>query len=198
MDNGIGAPEKGAPTLESLPLLNIHFSFASVYLLSWLTSPSTNVILREKITFKVVISGQEFLTGCNEFWGARGVSNLQWSELLAFWRSEALLPSTGLKVSGSKHELVARVFEALEMEIPFQPLLHCQIWKMDLLCQILLTLKHWLCESDAITSWPPIFLSDITVFLMEDHPRKDVALHERVLNEYNIRQGIPSLWIRLA
>ena len=46
------------------------------------------------------------------------------------------------------------------------------------------TLKDWLRESDAITSWPPIFLSDITVFLMEDHPGKDVALHERVLNEY--------------
>ena len=46
------------------------------------------------------------------------------------------------------------------------------------------TLKDWLRESDAITSWPPIFLSDITVFLMEDHPGKEVALHERVLNEY--------------
>lgn len=49
---------------------------------------------------------------------------------------------------------------------------------MDLLCQIHLR------ESDAITSWPPIFLSDITVFLMEDHPGKDVALHGRVMNEY--------------
>ena len=46
------------------------------------------------------------------------------------------------------------------------------------------TLKDWLPETDAITSWPPIFLSDITVFLMEDHPGKDVALHERVFNEY--------------
>ena len=45
------------------------------------------------------------------------------------------------------------------------------------------TLKDWLCESAAITSWPPIFLSDITVFLMEDHPGKDVALHERVLRK---------------
>ena len=46
------------------------------------------------------------------------------------------------------------------------------------------TLKDWLRESDAITSWPAIFLSDITVFLKDDHPGKDVALHERVLNEY--------------
>ena len=43
---------------------------------------------------------------------------------------------------------------------------------------------HWLRESGAITSWPPIFLSDITVFLMEDRSGKDVDLHERVLNEY--------------
>ena len=46
------------------------------------------------------------------------------------------------------------------------------------------TLKHWLRESDAITSWPLIFLSDIAVFLTEDHPGKDVALPERVLSEY--------------
>ena len=46
------------------------------------------------------------------------------------------------------------------------------------------TLKDWLRESGAITSWPPIFLGDITVFLMEDRPGKDVDLHERVLNEY--------------
>ena len=45
------------------------------------------------------------------------------------------------------------------------------------------TLKDWLRESDALTSWPPIFLSDITVFLIEDQPGKDVALHERLLNE---------------
>ena len=44
-----------------------------------------------------MISGQEFLTGCNEFWGVKGVSNLRWSNLLAFWRSEALLSWTGLE-----------------------------------------------------------------------------------------------------
>ena len=48
--------------------------------------------------------------------------------------------------------------------------------------------KDWLRESDALSSWPPIFLSDITVFPMEDHPGKNVALHERVLNG-NIKKG---------
>ena len=44
--------------------------------------------------------------------------------------------------------------------------------------------EGWLRETEGITSWPPIYLSDITVFLMADHPGKDVDLHERVLNEY--------------
>ena len=40
------------------------------------------------------------------------------------WRSDALklyCRQRGLKVSGSKQELVARVFAASEMEIPVQP-----------------------------------------------------------------------------
>ena len=106
------------------------------------------------------------------------------------WRSDALklyCRQRGLKVSGSKQELVARVFAASEMGIPVQPTAEERMAttaneKARLLDPS--TLKDWLRESDAITSWPPICLSDITVFLMEDHPGKDVALHERVLNEY--------------
>ena len=40
MHDGIGAPEKWAPTLKSPPLLNICFSFGSLYILSWLISLS--------------------------------------------------------------------------------------------------------------------------------------------------------------
>ena len=39
-------------------------------------------------------------------------------------------------------------------------------------------------ESESITSWPPIYLSDITLFLMSDQPGKDVDFHKRVLNEF--------------
>ena len=39
-------------------------------------------------------------------------------------------------------------------------------------------------ESESMTSWPPIYLSDITLFLMSDRPGKDVDFHRRVLNEY--------------
>ena len=115
------------------------------------------------------------------------------------WHSDALklyCRQWGLNVSGRKQELVARAFAALEMRIPLQPTAEERIATtanekarlLDLGNGSSLpdpsTLKDWLRESDAITSWPPIFLSDITVFLMEDHPGKDVALHERVLNEY--------------
>lgn len=42
----------------------------------------------------------------------------------------------------------------------------------------------WLPERESITSWPPKFLSDITLFLMAGHPRKGVDFNERILNEY--------------
>ena len=48
----------------------------------------------------------------------------------------------------------------------------------------LLLKEGWLRETEGIIFWPPIFLSDITLFLMADDPGKDVDLHERVLNEY--------------
>ncbi|XP_070550367.1 uncharacterized protein [Ptychodera flava] len=32
--------------------------------------------------------------------------------------------------------------------------------------------------------WPPIFLSDITMYIMADHPGNDVTLQKRLLNEY--------------
>ena len=38
--------------------------------------------------------------------------------------------------------------------------------------------KGWLRELDGITSWPSIFLSDITVFLKAYHPVKDVEYKE--------------------
>ena len=99
------------------------------------------------------------------------------------WRSDALklyCRQWGLKVSGSKQELVARVFAASEMGIPVQSTAEERIAataneKARLLdlgdgssLSEASTLKDWLRESDAITSWPPIFLNDITVFQFEE------------------------------
>ena len=116
------------------------------------------------------------------------------------WNVDALrlfCRKRNLKVSGNKAELVARVFAASEMGIPVQPSANELITRTETEKARLLiapdktqmpdplSLKdNWLCESDGLTSWPPIFLSDITVFLMKEHPGKDVDLHQRVLNEY--------------
>ena len=100
-----------------------------------------------------------------------------------------------LRTTGSKAELVVRVFAASEMAIP--PTAEEQLSGMEKEKAKLLVmpdgqqlpdrlaLKHgWLPERESITSWPPIFLSDITLFLMADHPGKDVDFRERILNEY--------------
>ena len=106
------------------------------------------------------------------------------------WHSDTLklyCHQWGLKVSRSEQELVARVFAASEMGITVQPTAEERIATTAIVRfgkWVFFARSFWLRESDAITSWPPIFLSDITVFLMEDHPGKDVALHKHVLNEF--------------
>ena len=142
MHYGISALKKCAPTLESPPLLMfvlasrlfilpLILSYFSVFN-SFTTNPNQlhtskvsrggfRIILREKITFKGLISGQEFQICCKEFWGVRGVSNLRWSELLlVLWRS-FYCRQRCLKVSESTQELVARAFAASEMGSPVQP-----------------------------------------------------------------------------
>ena len=42
----------------------------------------------------------------------------------------------------------------------------------------------WVKKSESMTSWPLIYPSDITLFLMSDRPGKDVDFHRRVLTEY--------------
>ena len=102
-----------------------------------------------------------------------------------------------MTVSGPKAELVARVFAAAEMGIAIKPTAQERIATTEKEKATLLimpngtsvpdslTLKDgWVKESESMTSWPPIYPSDITLFLMSDHPGKDVDFHKRVLNEY--------------
>lgn len=118
---------------------------------------------------------------------------------IQMWHVDALKDfcrKRNLKVSGKKVELVARVFAASEMGVPIEPTAVERASETHgEKAQLLQTsdgelpapsmLKNgWLCESESITSWPPIFLSDITIFLMADHPGRDVNIHERILNEY--------------
>lgn len=121
-------------------------------------------------------------------------------EVIQTWKPEQLKEfcrKRDLKVSGPKAELVARVFAAAEMGIAIKPTALERIATIEKEKAKLLimpnetsvpdplTLKDsWVKESESMTSWPPIYLSDITLFLMSDHPGKDVDFHKRVLNEY--------------
>ena len=115
------------------------------------------------------------------------------------WRVDALKEfcrKRNLKTSGRKDELVARVFAASEMKVPIcatavELALQTENEKAKLLQVSNICLpdplkikEGWIGEADGIKSWPPIFLSDITIFLMADHPGKDVTFNKRVLTEY--------------
>ena len=91
---------------------------------------------------------------------------------------EVVLPKRHLKVSGNKAELVAPVFAASKMSIPVQPSANELITRTETgKAKLLITpdktqmpdpwsLKdNWLRESNSLTSWPSIFLSDVTMFL---------------------------------
>ena len=110
-----------------------------------------------------------------------------------------------LNVSGTKAELVARVFAAAEIGIAIKLTAQERIAATEKEKRIAATEKEkakllimpngtsdpdplipkngWVKESESMTSWPPIYLSDTTMFLMSDHPRKDVDFQKRVLNE---------------
>lgn len=121
-------------------------------------------------------------------------------EELETWKVEALklfCRKRGLKVSGRRNELEARVFAASEMGILIAPTAEELVKKTELEKAKLLMVSAgiklpdpnsletgWLDETNGIESWPPIYLSDITIYIMKDHPGKDVDLHKRVLNEY--------------
>lgn len=121
-------------------------------------------------------------------------------EVIQTWKPEQLKEfcrKRDLKVSGPKAELVACVFAVAEMGIAIKPTAQERIATTEKEKATLLimpngtsvpdplTLKDgWVKESESMTSWPPIYLSDITLFLMSDHPGKDVDFHKRVLNEY--------------
>ena len=97
------------------------------------------------------------------------------------WKTKALKEfcrKRNLKVTGTKAELVARVFAASEMGHEVQPTAKERIAltekeKANLLVMPdgvsvpdPLTIKDsWVKESDGMTSWPPVYLSDITFFL---------------------------------
>ena len=111
-------------------------------------------------------------------------------EVVQTWKPEQLKEfcrNQDSKVSGTKAKLVARVFAAAEMRIAIKPSAQERIATTEKEKAKLfimpngtsvpdpLTLKDgWVKVGEGMTSWPPIYLSDITLFLMSDHPGKDV------------------------
>ena len=102
-----------------------------------------------------------------------------------------------LEVSETKAELVARVFGAAEIGIAIkltapERIAATEKEKAKLLIMPngtsgpdpLILKNGWVKESESMTSWPPIYLSVITMFLMSDYPGKDIDFQRRVLNEY--------------
>ena len=115
------------------------------------------------------------------------------------WRMDALkhfLKKRGLKVSGKKEELVAHVFAAAEQNMPVCLDAASRVAQMQCERESLLKTPEgvlpdpselhngWIGELNGMTKWPPILLSDITLYIMKDHPGNDISLQKRLLNEY--------------
>ena len=115
------------------------------------------------------------------------------------WKKPALqafLRARNLKVSRSRQELVARAFSAAEQNVEIcadakERELQSKTEMKNLLLTPEGTLPDpmtlndgWVGEKNGMVLWPPIFLSDITMYLMKDHPGNDVSLQRRLLNEY--------------
>ena len=121
-------------------------------------------------------------------------------EVIQTWKPEQLKEfcrKRDLKGSGPKAELVARIFATAEMGIAIKPTAQERIATTETEKAKLLIMPNgtsvpdpltpkdgWMKESESMISWPPIYLSDVTLFLMSDHPWKDVDFQKRVLNEY--------------
>ena len=102
-------------------------------------------------------------------------------DFFLMWKVEALktfLEKRGLSKDGSKAELAALCFSANKMRIPVKPSSEEVLLINKVSYEQLLKIDHevtipdpfkisdgWSSEKDALTSWPPVYLSDITTYL---------------------------------
>lgn len=49
--------------------------------------------------------------------------------------------------------------------------------------------NSWIGKPNGMTEWPPILQSDITLYVMKDHPGNDILLQKRLLNKYQERKA---------
>ncbi|KAK3108959.1 hypothetical protein FSP39_019796 [Pinctada imbricata] len=127
------------------------------------------------------------------------------------WKVEALkrfLSCRGLSSSGNKEELIALAFAAHTMKIPpKQSALEKQISNNDTYTNLLkisqtklpdpLQLyENWQDEKQGMRHWPPIFITDLTKFLMSYESEDTAKQH---LNQYKIGkayQYFKSEWLK--
>ena len=120
-------------------------------------------------------------------------------DVIKTWKVNALkdfLRARSLKVTGRKDELVAKVFAAYEQQVPVAEDSAERLAKVDSEIKHLLEIPEgtlpnplavsdgWIGELEGMELWPKILLSDITLYIMRDHPGNDVTLQKRLLNEY--------------
>ena len=92
--------------------------------------------------------------------------------------------------------MVARVFAAAEQNMPVCLDATSQVAQTQRERECLLKTPEgvlpdpselhngWIGELNGITQWPPILLSDLTLYIMKDRPGNDISLQKRLLNEY--------------
>ncbi|KAJ8308626.1 hypothetical protein KUTeg_013500, partial [Tegillarca granosa] len=130
---------------------------------------------------------------------------------LSTWKLDSLrsfLCRRGLSTDGSKAELTALCYAAAKMKISVKPsgedyLKQIEKDYMDLLTLESLILPDplklcdgWVDETDGISVWPPVFLSDIANFLMAN---SDKSTTTKYLNEYKVGKAyeyFSSRWIK--
>lgn len=119
-------------------------------------------------------------------------------EDFSHWKIEALrsfLSQRGLSIGGNKQELVALAFAANTLNMPIIPTA-VEIEKSKLECyknllkvgdvilpDPFLIFDKWEDETQGMSHWPPVFITDVTTFLMKYESEEKAQLH---LNQYKI------------
>ena len=129
----------------------------------------------------------------------------------SLWKIEALrsfLSCRGLSTTGNKQELVALAFAAIELNLPLVPSsVEIEKSKLDTYKSLhtvgdvnlpdpLLIFDKWEDEKQGISHWPPVFITDVTRFLMKSESEERSREH---LNQYKIGKAFEyyaSEWLK--
>lgn len=132
-------------------------------------------------------------------------------EEFSHWKIDVLrlyLSRRGLPANGIKQELIALCFSAQTLKMPVLPssvdVVNAKINSYNNLLKIdgsvlpdpLCIYEKWEDEKQGLCHWPPIFITDITTFLMTSEIEPIAQLH---LNQYKIGKAFEyyaSAWLK--